>query len=74
MLSAWASAGTAHFPFGLPAGGSVSAGSGGGAPLVPLVPPDVVPPEVVPGPPLVEGSPLLVPPDELGALLLLEQP
>jgi hypothetical protein len=62
MLSAWASTGTVHLPFGLPGGGSVSLAGGV------VVPPDVVPPEVEAGPPLLEGSPLLVPlapPDEL---------
>jgi hypothetical protein len=66
MLSAWASAGTAHLPAGFPAGGSVS-GPVVGPPLVaPLVPPDV------PAPPDVPGSPLLAPPDVLGVFESLE--
>jgi hypothetical protein len=55
-LSAAASAGTAHFPVGLPAAGP-SSGLVGGPPLAPELPP----PEDPPGPPLVPGDPLLAP-------------
>jgi hypothetical protein len=77
MLSACASAGTAHLPFGFPATGP-SSGFVGGPPevppdvIVPDVPPDVMLPEV----PLEEGSPLvpLVPLEPFELASSLEQP